>query len=248
MERIVSSIRPAEANEFLLIEALLRSPKIIEAYGQHQETFKSIWKEHGAFSQDPLAGSHHALLWNDAELDAKLLELGYVDVGLGILDLGIIAKLPKEKHVHHNDLWFHGPHLGGEAECIARLRRSNPRYLHLQLDLSHPPETILTRLRNLLDKGREALSKQPYKGTKLKPVKTGFFSSSRAVTKDKIVGKLKMLQCYDRKQQNRSIRSIANEVYGDSDAGESSASMAIYRVKKMIASVNSDEYVPKLPT
>ncbi|MGE5712032.1 MAG: hypothetical protein ACM34B_17805, partial [Nitrospira sp.] len=64
--RIKSKVRRVEAGQFLLVETLLRTPKLIRLYKRDKQQFQSYWRDHcGIFSYDPLGGSHHSLVLPD---------------------------------------------------------------------------------------------------------------------------------------------------------------------------------------
>ena len=68
------------------------------------EIFKLYRPDRREFdSKNPLGGSHHASVYRvDSRLDQKLLDMGYIDFGLGILDPGTIAKLPESQLLQHD--------------------------------------------------------------------------------------------------------------------------------------------------
>jgi hypothetical protein len=239
--RIKPKLRPIEADQFLLVETLLRTPKIIELYERDKQAFQSYWNErHGIFSTNPLGGSHHSLVIPDKKIEQKLREMGYVDVGLGMLDLGIVAKLPPMTNVHHDSIVLVGPANGGAAECTLRLQGRNPRFLQLHLDVSHPPEAIIDRLRPLLRARYEAIKRRP-------SVRRFTYE---AVPKAQIVTKLKFFRCYDlqRPPHNRTIQEIAEIVYKDQSntkgSAEGNTKQALARARAMIRSVADTGRLP----
>jgi hypothetical protein len=235
LSRIKSKVRPLEGHEFILVETLLRSQKIIKLYKRDKQAFHAYWAmHHGILSQDPLRGSHHSLLIPNRRLDNKLREFGYLDTGLGILDLGTIARIPVGKIERMGSVRLIGPIDGGARECQLRLQCNSSRLLHIQLDLSYPTEVIIDALRSELHKrGRN----------KFKSVKRSHFPVE-SVSRSWIETRLKYLRCYDLQQNGRSVAQIANEVYGDRDNAEGNTAQALRRARKMIRSAARNRTIP----
>lgn len=203
---------------------------MLKLYQRDKSGFDSYWKHyHGVFSRAPLSGSHHALITHDKQLDEKLLRFGYLDVGLGILDLGRLARLQPGEELRHGSVVIGGPFDGGAKECALRLRSQNPQFLHLRLDLSHPPEAILGRLSVLLHQAWKSAGNITKKGIdgRLKP---------KAVPIKKIETRMKFLQCYDLQQEGRTVEQIADIMYKGLDNRVGNASQALNRAKEMIRS------------
>lgn len=222
---------PISVNEYFLIEALLRSEKVMKAYRPDDKlALISKFRECGIVGHSPLDGTHHALLSEpvvDKEWAKKIAQLGHVDMGLGILDLGILATLPPNVNVHHGNLMLCGPS-DGLADCLAYLRNSNPRFLCLRIDTSHPVGTIIARLRSLLrEKQKQA--------TKVLPDNlVGFSDRLQKTPFRKIKAWLEYLQCYDLFQSGKTTEATGKQVYNGNDNESDRANLAIRRVKYLI--------------
>ncbi len=230
LTRARQKVRSQEAHEFLLVESLLRTGEMVDLYKRDKAGFKSYWKHnHGIFSRDPLSGSHHALILRDKRLEAELLRFGYLDVGLGILDLGRFARLEPGEELRHGSIILGGPFDGGTKASALLLKSQDPQFIHLRLDLSHPPEAILERLRGLLHQAWEDAGKVKKRGMnrRLKP---------EAVSIKKIETRLKYLRCYDLQQGGKTVEQIADIMYEGLDNRLGNASQALNRAKKLIRS------------
>lgn len=140
-----SQPNPLCVNIFFLGEALLRSEKVIEAYGQGDEAFRSCIEQLG-LRHNPLAGEHHTVMRLDTTIGMEQNEYtsaGFVDDG--ILDLKAYARFkPSELH-----------RTGGIVASLQLLRDTDPRYLCLRLDAACTPTALLNRLKSLLDERHE---------------------------------------------------------------------------------------------
>lgn len=244
--KIQSKVRRIEANQFLLIETLLRTPEILDLYGRSKKEFESYWRNyHGIFSHDPLGGSHHCLLFGpDKELKEKLLQMGYLDTGLGVLDLGAVAKLEPGTVVRHGSIVLQGPMYGGAEECRIRLQGQDPRFLHLRIDISHPPSAIIESLRDLLEDRHNAI-KEPL------PNAAEPKAQINATPKKEIVTKLEYFRCYDLQQEGKRVEEIADimsKERGDvAGYGVEYTTKALARVRRMIKDVQtSTRHLPPL--
>lgn len=237
LTRARQKVRPQEAHEFLLIESLLRTTEMIDLYKRDKAGFNSYWKHnHGIFSRDPLCGSHHALIIDDRHLEEELLKFGYLDVGLGILDLGRFSRLQPGKELRYGPVVLGGPLDGGAKACALLLRSQDSKFLHLRLDLSHPPEAILERLRVLLhQKWKHAgdVGTQGVSG-RLKP---------EAVAIKKIETRLKYLRCYDLQREGKKVEEIADIMYKGLDNSLGNASQALHRAKELIRSAEDSRTI-----
>jgi hypothetical protein len=222
---------PIYVNEYFLIEALLRSEKVMEAYRQGgEQALITKFREYGIVGHNPLHGSHHALLSEpvvDKEWGKKIAQLGHVDMGLGILDLGILATLPPNMNVHHGNLMLCGPN-DGLADCLAYLRNSNPRFLCLRIDTSHPVETIIKRLRPLLRERHKQATKVPPDGL------FAFYDRLMKTPFRKIKAWLEYLQCYDLFQSGKTTEATGAQVYAKSPIASDKANLAIRRATVLI--------------
>jgi hypothetical protein len=222
---------PISVNEYFLIEALLRSEKVMEAYRQGgEQALITKFREYGIVGHNPLHGSHHGLLSEpvvDKEWGEKIAQLGQVDMGLGILDLGILATLPPNVNVHHGNLMLCGAN-DGLADCLAYLRNSNPRFLCLRIDTSHPVETIITRLRDLLRERNKQATKVPLHGI------FEFYARLEKTPFRKIKAWLEYIQCYDLFKSGKTTEAAGEQVYDGSVIASEKANTAVRRVKALI--------------
>ena len=220
---------PSSVNEYFLIEALLRSEKVMKVYEQGGEhALVTKFGEYGVVRHKPLRGSHHALLSKpvvDKEWGKKMAQLGHVDIGLGILDLGILATLPPNVNVHHGNLMVGGPN-DGLADCLAYLQHSNPRFICLRIDTRHPVETIITRLRPLLRERHE-------QAKNMAPA-FPFYEHLEKTPFRKIKAWFEYLQCYDLFMSDKTTEAAGEQVYGKSVIAAEKANTAIRRVKALV--------------
>jgi len=218
---------PIFVNEYFLIEALLRSEKVMEVYEQGGEhALITKFREYGVVGHNPLHGSHHALLSKpelDKEWGEKIAQLGYVDMCLGILDLGILATLPPNVNIHHRNLMLCGPK-DGLADCLAYLRCDNPRFICLRIDTRHPVETIIKSLRPLLQERHKLLPDNL----------VGFYDRLQKTPFRKSKAWLEYLQCYDLFQSGKTTEATGKQVYNGNDNESDRANLAIRRVKFLI--------------
>jgi hypothetical protein len=239
LKQVHSKVRPLSAHEFFLVEALLRTPKIIKLYKHDKTAFDAYWRDnHGELSRNPLAGSHHLLILKDRQFEQELLRIGYLDVGLGILDLGTIARLPRGAALRHGPIEIVGSY-DGARECALRLRSTNPQFLHLRLDLSHPPQAILERLELILDAQCRRV-----RGKRKKDVSA--LLQREAVSLKKIETYMRYLRCYDLQREGLPIDQIANKVYAGSDNRDGTTAQALRRARALIRSVGLTRRVPFL--
>lgn len=159
---VVKKPLPLWVNDFFMVEAILRSPKTMTAYrqalrkggrkGAHQALLQEL-KRYGIRGHDPMERTHHPLLITVPPTDdvwkEKMAQLGQGSSHYGILDLGVIAKLPSNATVTHKQVTVHGP-ANGEAECFTYLRDPDPRFMCLRLDAAYPPSVIVDEIRRLL--------------------------------------------------------------------------------------------------
>ncbi len=230
----IRTTRPEWVNEYFLIEALLRSKPVMKAYRPDDpSTVITKLRASGITGQDPLKGTHHALLsepLEDHEWVRKMAQLG--DLGLGILDLGVIAKLPPKVKVQHNTMHVTGT-ADGLGDCKSYLLDPNPRYVCLRIDAAKPVETILQRLRVLLrDRHQQAIQSafphHPDGGWRefSRRLKQIFFRN--------IPAWLAYVCCYDLYQSGLTIKAAGGQVYPDDPNATEKASVAIRRVKFVI--------------
>jgi hypothetical protein len=205
--------KPAEwINEFFLIEALLRTEEVKKAYRRGKNrALMAILQDHGIIEQDPLRGTHHALLVassEDSKANAQWAELGYVDKKLQIRDLGVVAKRPANTTSLISGVdWYWGE--SGEQECLRLLRHPHPRYLFLQIDAARKPQPIINRLRPLLKERHELLKQM---------ARSQLFAFHHRLQKtpfNDIPAWLRYFQCYDlRHDQGLEYGPIALRMYG----------------------------------
>lgn len=231
-------------NEFFLIETLLRSDEAITAYKQGGAPgLMAVYKKYNVFYQDPLKGTHHSLLSRSSSAGKgwpkKLAKRGYVDIQLGILDLGARATLLSEATIGNRSVVFYDTG-GGENECLSYLRNSNPRFLCLRLDTAQPPEVIIQRLRPLLRARHNKSKNDPLRNrfTKLD------YRASQRVSRD-IDTWIRYFQCYDLWKQGETITTIADRIYSDSKDSWQIVNRALLRVKQMINTVESTGWLPR---
>lgn len=229
---------PRCVNEYFLIEALLRSEPVMAAYNHGGEpALIAKFRDYGIIGQNPLRGSHRALLSRpsiDKALDKKLAELGYVAMDLGILDLGILATLPPRVQIHHDNMILCGP-TDGLADCLAYLQNRNPRFLCLRIDTRQPVETIIKRLRPLLKEKHRQAQAVPL------PAWLAFYERLKKTPVRKIESWLDYLRCYDRFQKGESTVAAGEAVYGkrgDGSKATDNANSAKRRVRGLIKSAD----------
>jgi hypothetical protein len=246
--------RPHKVNEFFLIEFLLRSSRIRALYSEEngKQKFQAILRQRGIHSQDPLSGSHHHLLIESEKFADEMGELGYLDVGLGILDLGKIFSLPPGYETNCDGMVLRGSFYGGEEECRSRLRMSDPlrnrRALSLYCELNHPPDVIWKRLRPILHarheeatrqaSGKEAMQVRHSSEQEIRDNQRPHFNIRNVRTW------LEYLYCYDySKFENKTYGDIGALVYGKKKSATDSAKKAVKRVGQKILYVE-EKYVP----
>ena len=236
---------PVWVNEYFLIEALLRSQKVMKAYRRCKErALMAILKEHGIIEQDPLRSTHHALLLapsEDSETNEKWAELGYVDMKLQIRDLGAVAKRPANTIANIGGVsWSWG--FSGEEECLGLLRNPHPRYLFLQIDVSHPPTPIIHRLLPLLKERHEAFKTMP-------PPK--LLASSYRLLKtpfDDIPAWLRYFQCYDLRVRGKlTYGQIALQTHGNHKMRDN-PEKAVRCVNRVIRAAEDKAWPPVKPS
>lgn len=231
----------AWVNEFFFIEALLRSPKVMAAFqAGGEQALTAIFIKYGVDGQAPLKGSHHALLsepLRDKAWDAEMAQLGDIDTRLGIIDLGILARLPPNSIVHHGNITIHG-FPDNLAECLAYLRDSNPRFLCLRIDTSAPPTKIIERLRPLLRNRHEQAKKMPpnkFVAVHHRQKKTPFRS---------VKTWLQYLQCYDLRKNGLPPKDIEAQVYPGDPIAHEKVNVAIKRVLLLIKAAEDGPWPP----
>jgi hypothetical protein len=244
--KIKARVSPAAFEKFCLIETLLRMPEVTRLYNEEREEFDRYWRYyHGIFGYNPVKGSHHALICRrDRDLEQKLLQLGYIDVDLGIIDLGNIFKLAPETVFRHGDIDLVGPTFGGEAECNTFLQSNDPRYLHLRLDTTRPPAAIWEAIKPLLT----ARYKISIAGRRR--------STSKAIPKSEIKTFLEYFRCFDLRRSGLKVREIADIVARERDdskgAADEYAKQALRRSRKKITSarilIRRERHFPLLGT
>lgn len=220
---------PDWVNEFFLIEALLRSEKVMEAHRPNdKKALIDKFREYGVVGHDPLRGTHHALLSDpieDREWERRVARLGYVDISLNILDLGILAKLQPNEYVHHDNLSLCGS-ADGQADCLAYLRDTSPRFVCLRIDAAQPVETILKRLRLLL--------RERHKQVKQHSPEAGFYDRLQKTPFRKVTAWLEYFRCYDLFQSGQTEEAAGAQVYPRDIIATAKANTAIRRVKFVI--------------
>lgn len=220
---------PEWVNEYFLIEALLRSQPVMEAYRpDNPSALIAKLRACGITGHDPLNGTHHALLsepLEDHEWAKKLYPLGYVDNSLGILDLGVLAKLPPNQTARYHDTIVAGSG-DGMGDCRSYLLGTNPRYVCLRIDAAKPVETILQRLRVFLkDRHTEATQRPLLQEASRRLQRTPFRN---------IPAWLAYVRCYDLYQSGLTIEAAGAQVYGGSAIATEKANVAIRRVTSVI--------------
>ncbi len=205
----------------------------MEAYQHHPSSLiptLSVW---GIINQDPLKGTHHALLSEypegfDREWAKETAKHGQLNVRLNILDLGVLAKLPSSE----------GFPSTGESACLAYLRGTDPRYVCLRIDAVHPVETVLKQLRVLLrDRHQQAFQgSHPHHSD---GESSEFFRRRKQTFFRNIPAWLAYFHCYDLYQSGLTIEEVGRQVYrGDINAADN-AGVAIRRVKRVIRHAES---------
>ena len=186
------------------------------------------FRAYGVVDHDPLRGTHHALLFEpreDREWERKVTRLGYVDMSLGILDLGILAKLPPNEYVHHDNLTLCGAN-DGLADCLAYLRDCSSRFVCLRIDAAQPVETILKRLRLLLRERHKLIEQSPHNA--------GFYDRLEKTPFRNIKAWLEYLRCYDLFQGGQTNEDVGSQVYPRDFIATAKANTAIRRVRFVI--------------
>ncbi len=235
--KLTSKCSPIARHEFFRIEALLRSEPVMSAYmhGGEQALHRSL-RDFGIIGHQPLRGTHHALLNSDNHQSP--VPPGYLDRKLGIIDLGVLAKLPPNSAVHSEGMTIYGPQ-DGEAECLSYLREENSRFLCLLLDVSHPPTAIKDRLFEILKDRHAAYA------AALKPERISLYQRiQRANHFKEVKAWLHAFQCYDLYEYRQiSYGRIAAHIWKDHKRRDA-AEKAYSKVDKLIRSVGSDHWPP----
>jgi hypothetical protein len=241
---------PVWVNEFLMIEAVLRSPKTMKAYRQalakggrkdaRQALIEEL-KRYGIRGHDPMNKTHHALLTTvplpDVVWKEKMAQLGRGSSHCGILDLGVIAKLPPNATVTHEQVTVHGP-TNGEADCLAYLRSPDPRFMCVRLDKAYPPSVIVGELRRLLAEEHPRFKHARF---------TGLFGKTHRTAQRRfrnIPTWLRYLKCYDLQMSGSSIDEIATQVWADSRDPINLTNKALQAVRRLIKTVENTGCLP----
>jgi len=225
-----SQPNPLCVNIFFLGETLLRSEKVMDAYRQGDEAFRTCLKQLG-LRYDPLTGDHHVVMRMDtttAMQQNEFTSAGFVDDG--ILDLKAYAKFKPSGL----------PRTGGMAASLNLLRDTDPRFLCLRLDAACTPTALIERLRDILTKRHEQVKDAPFKGPFAKYYRA-FKTPFRSVK-----AWLQYFQCYDLKR-NKGLTSnqVAEQIYGTEDDAVNKTQQAIKRVKAIILSAEANCWPPK---
>ncbi len=225
---------PEWVNEYFLIEALLRSRPVMKAYRPDDpSSLITTLAAYGITGHDPLKGTHHELLSeprDDHEWARKMAQLG--KLGLGILDLGVLAKLPPNVKIDHKDIHVTGP-ADGMGDCLFYLRSTNPRYVCLRIDAAKPFETILRRLRVLLrDRNQQVWKKaSPHHPD---GAFHAFYRRFKVTVFKNPQTWLAYFRCYDLHARGKTIKDAGDQVYLDDFNATEKASGAIQKVKHVI--------------
>jgi len=247
------NLQPIRVNEFLMIEAILRSEETISRYRESfsqlgalggRKALVDILKRYGIVGHDPLKATHHVLLKakassprNENKWNKKMASLGHLGGNSKILDMGVLAKLPPHFSISDDMGTLYGP-VSGEADCLAYLKSNNPRFLCLRLDTSYAPSAIIDDLRALL----QARHKQ-FKHARF----TGPFSHLYEMQQPRIrdiQAWLQYLHCYDLQKKGHSIDDIADQVFPESRDSVARTNQGLQSVRNMIKAVQRTGWLP----
>jgi hypothetical protein len=130
---------PFLVNDFFYIEALLRTSKAITAFSTGgQPSLQKLFREHGILGHEALTNSHHRLLLPPPKspgTQQESLDCDCLDKKLGLRDLAALANQPSGEENSPSDP---AQRRNGMTLAMRRLKQNDPRYLFLEIDLSHP--------------------------------------------------------------------------------------------------------------
>jgi hypothetical protein len=278
----VEQCPPIFRYEYFFIEALLRNGQVMRAYKDglnlhadkgdeaKRKVMIDVLGKYGIYGQDPLLGTHHYLLTayspeTGMEGGDFLGPLGYIDQQLGILDLGLIAKLPRDSKVtgFHSTgvpITSYGPK-DGMADCIEFLRSKNPRFLCLRIDLDHSPTLINKRLFSVFRERRAAyrrisqsITRDPMrllrKGSPDVVIHTLLHDHIRTAKPfARVKAWLRSFECYDRYTcTDETFRKIGEDLFMGKDRdpikARDAAEKAYQRARDAIQAVGTHPWPP----
>jgi len=228
----ISQSNPLCVNIYFLGEALLRSPKAMDAYREGYEHYRSHLRKLG-IGYDLLKGEHHFFLTMDTSDPSKnqgasaFINAGFV--ADGILDLPTLARHTPTAQLK----------VGGEDWSLELLRSTDPRYLCLRLDASCSPNALIKRLRPLLQDRYEQVKNAPFDSPFAR------FYRAKTTPFRNISTWFQYFQCYDLRQSNLTVALIAERVYPDDTNALDKAKLAIRRVQAVIRTAEENRWPPR---
>lgn len=229
-----ASAPPICVNRYFLIEALKRSEKVMKQYKQGGVPRFILCSRYG-LDEEALARKDHDKYLSvipDAPSDSDYLKLGFVSHDPNILDLKIVAKVPKggvKYTTGHFNFWQNG----GEATVLEFLRDPTPEVLCLAIPMKASPTALIERLYPLIQaRHKEAMNVPPDERTiRINNVTKCFFEDVAAWRR--------YIQCYDLwKSGHLSQKEIAYQIYPGTDRlCSEEVSKAVQNVKSGIKQV-----------
>jgi len=242
-EKLLQNLDPWKVQDFLKIEALLRSKKVAKLY---KETFSS--KKPGILQTDSLymnyfvypgwgvlKGFHHRLIMCDKMLKFIMKDQPYYDSGVIDLRTTLCKALPERKEMF--------------LQSLKKMMHSDdPKNLFLEIDATYPTRDILNALRKLIAQQKEQIKNTPDDSPWFRPrlIKANLSQGNKPKHVLKLDAKtwIDYFRCYDlHRNEGRSYGRIAIQVYDDSKK-EDLAKKAYKRVHKLICYAETNNWPP----
>lgn len=219
---------PWMVQEFIRIEALLRSPKVMKLYTQTfgntkkgDQTTDTLYRHYRVIQGwKVLKGHHHQLLCEKGPPSKGEKDQPYSN--MGITDLKTKLRLSEEEG---DVFWW---------ELQEEILSGDHTNVVLEIDISHPIPDIIRALRKMIAEQKTQVKKIPDVW--------GHFINIINLDKNTWID---YFHCYDLRQcEGKTFGQIAGKVYGDATKKYENAETAYKRVNKLIHYAQTHAWPP----
>jgi len=233
-ERDPKIIHPWLVQEFIRIEALLRSSKVMKLYTQTFASTKkgdlttdTLYRDYSVIQGwEVLEGQHHP--FRNEKTAPSHVEKNQPYSHVGITDLKAKIRLSKTKPEEYDLFW---------CELQDEVLSGDYTNLVLEIDVSYPIPNIIRALRKLIAEQKAQAKKTPDVW--------GHFIHFIHFIKLNFQTWIDYFRCYDlRRCEGKTFGQIAGKVYGDATKKYENAETAYKRVSKLIHYTETNTWPP----